>query len=58
MIHGLTDSQYSTPAATRGRKRVVLLGQPKALALAVKREGAGQRLTRLAERVAGEKEGG
>jgi exodeoxyribonuclease V alpha subunit len=38
-------------AVTRGRELVVLIGERKALAIAVKRAGAGKRLTRLRERL-------
>jgi len=38
-------------AVTRGRKLVVLIGQPKALAIAVKRAGSGKRLTNLRYRL-------
>jgi exodeoxyribonuclease V alpha subunit len=37
-------------AVTRGKRLVVLIAQPKALAMAVKQTGAG-RLTRLRERL-------
>lgn len=39
---------------TRGKRLVVLIGQPKALALAVKNQRAQRRLTHLAERLRGE----
>jgi exodeoxyribonuclease V alpha subunit len=39
-------------AVTRGRTLVVLIGQPKALAMAVKRTGSGKRLTNLRDRLA------
>lgn len=38
-------------AVTRGRRLVVLIGQPKALAMAVKRAGSGKRLTNLRDRL-------
>lgn len=38
-------------AVTRGKHLVVLIGQPKALAMAVKNQRAGRRLTDLAERL-------
>jgi exodeoxyribonuclease V alpha subunit len=38
-------------AVTRGKKLVVLIGQPKALAMAVKRVGSGKRLTNLRHRL-------
>ena len=38
-------------AVTRGRRLVVLIAEPKALAMAVKRVGSNQRLTRLRERI-------
>jgi exodeoxyribonuclease V alpha subunit len=39
-------------AVTRGRRLVVLIAEPKALAMAVKRVGSTKRLTRLRERLA------
>jgi len=36
---------------TRGKKLVIIIGQPKALAMAVKNKKAAKRLTRLAERL-------
>ncbi len=39
-------------AVTRGRRLVVLIAEPRALAMAVKRAGSNQRLTRLRERLA------
>jgi exodeoxyribonuclease V alpha subunit len=39
-------------AVTRGRKLVVLIGQRRALAMAVKRAGSGKRLTNLRHRLA------
>ena len=38
-------------AVTRGRRLVVLIAEPRALAMAVKRVGSNQRLTRLRERL-------
>jgi exodeoxyribonuclease V alpha subunit len=38
---------------TRGKKLVIIIGQPKALAMAVKNKKATRRLTRLSERLAG-----
>jgi len=40
-------------AVTRGRRLVVVIAEPKALAIAVKRRESRQRLTRLRERLAG-----
>jgi exodeoxyribonuclease V alpha subunit len=40
-------------AVTRGRKLVVIVGQPKALAMAVKNRKSNRRLTKLAARIAG-----
>ena len=40
-------------AVTRGRRLVVLIAEPKALAMAVKRAGSHKRLTKLRERLAG-----
>jgi exodeoxyribonuclease V alpha subunit len=39
---------------TRGKRLVVVIAEPKALRLAVKRQDSGQRLTRLAERLRGD----
>ena len=39
-------------AVTRGRRLVVLIAEPKALAMAVKRVGSHKRLTKLRERLA------
>ncbi len=39
-------------AVTRGRRLVVLIAEPKALAMAVKRVGSNKRLTKLRERLA------
>ncbi len=36
---------------TRGKKLVIIIGQPKALAMAVKNRKATRRLTRLADRL-------
>ncbi len=41
-------------AVTRGRKLVVVIAEPKALWLAVRRQQAQRRITRLAERLGGE----
>lgn len=38
---------------TRGKKLVIIIGQPKALAMAVKNKKATRRLTRLSERLSG-----
>jgi exodeoxyribonuclease V alpha subunit len=38
---------------TRGKKLVIIIGQPRALAMAVKNKKATRRLTRLSERLAG-----
>ena len=40
-------------AVTRGRKLVTIIGQPKALAMAVKNRKSNKRLTKLAARIAG-----
>lgn len=40
-------------AVTRGKRLVVVIAQPRALAMAVKRSDSGKRLTRLRERVTG-----
>jgi exodeoxyribonuclease V alpha subunit len=40
-------------AVTRGKRLVVVIAQPRALAMAVKRTDSGRRLTRLRERVSG-----
>jgi exodeoxyribonuclease V alpha subunit len=42
-------------AVTRGKKLVVIVGQPKALAMAVKNRKSNRRLTKLKERIAGGK---
>lgn len=42
-------------AVTRGEKLVVIVGQPKALAMAVKNRKSNRRLTKLKERIAGGK---
>ena len=41
-------------AVTRGKKLVTIIGQPKALAMAVKNRKSNKRLTNLAARIAGE----
>ena len=41
-------------AVTRGKKLVVIIGQPRALAMAVKNVRSTRRLTNLAARLAGE----
>lgn len=41
-------------AVTRGKKLVTIIGQPKALAMAVKNRKSNRRLTKLAVRIAGE----
>jgi exodeoxyribonuclease V alpha subunit len=38
-------------AVTRGKKLVIIIGQPKALAMAVKNKNATKRLTNLAARL-------
>jgi len=40
-------------AVTRGKKLVTIIGQPKALAMAVKNKKSSKRLTKLAVRIAG-----
>ena len=40
-------------AVTRGKKLVTIIGQPKALAMAVKNRKSNRRLTKLAKRIAG-----
>ena len=40
-------------AVTRGKKLVIIVGQPKALAMAVKNRKSNRRLTKLAIRIAG-----
>ena len=39
-------------AVTRGKKLVIIIGQPKALAMAVKNRKSTKRVTKLAERIA------
>jgi len=49
--YNLLERNLLYTGVTRGRRLVVLVTQPQALGMAVKRAGAGKRLTRLAERV-------
>lgn len=49
--YGLLQRNLLYTAVTRGKRLVVLIAQPRALAMAVRRTGSSQRLTKLQERV-------
>jgi exodeoxyribonuclease V alpha subunit len=51
--YSLLERNLLYTAVTRGRRLVVLIAEPKALAMAVKRAGSHKRLTKLRERLAG-----
>ncbi len=42
-------------AVTRGKKLVIIIGEPKALAMAVKNQKSNSRMTNLTSRIAAEK---
>ncbi|MBS1202001.1 MAG: recombinase RecD, partial [Chromatiaceae bacterium] len=50
--YSLLERNLLYTAVTRGRRLVVLISEPKALAMAVKRAGSNKRLTKLRERLA------
>ena len=50
--YSLLERNLLYTAVTRGRRLVVLIAEPKALAMAVKRAGSNKRLTKLRERLA------
>jgi len=52
----MTASRKSSPAVTRGKKLVVLVGTKKALGMAVRRQDTAKRFTALRGRLGGARE--
>jgi exodeoxyribonuclease V alpha subunit len=52
---GICTGEFKIHAAvTRGKKLVTIIGQPKALTMAVKNRKSNRRLTKLAARICGD----